>query len=238
MHDWRANALTVSDREGITQFHVQRPAARAEERDRLAWAIVDAAAELAEDARVPRGVLITSGGRSFLVESAERSGALPVASAWQRAVDAVAHIECPVIAAIDGDAIGPAWQLALACDLRIASAGLRVGMADVVTDPTPIQPPSEPLLSTERAFALGVLTDVVPAERLADALEQLASIMRRNAPIAAAYAKEAVRRSIDLSLSDGMQIEQDLNVLLQTTSDRAEGIAAFLERRAPVFRGQ
>jgi enoyl-CoA hydratase/carnithine racemase len=239
MQDWRANSLAVSGRAGITQWHVPRPAARSEERDRLAWAIVDAAAALAEDERVPRGVLITSGGRSFLVDPPSMS-ATPWSrsEAWQQAVDAVAHIECPVIAAIQGDAIGPGWQLALACDLRIASAGLRFGVPDHLTARAPIDPQSEPLLSTDHAFSQGLLTDVVPPAELERATEQLASAIGRNAPIAAAYAKEAVRRSVGLTLADGMQVEQDLNVLLQTTSDRAEGIAAFLERRAPRFFGR
>jgi enoyl-CoA hydratase len=256
MRDWRVNSLAVSDRDGITQLHATKPATRAEDQDRLAWAIIDAAAALAEDDHVRRGVLITSGGRSFLVESSD--GSRPVArSAWRQAVEAVARIECPVIAVINGDAIGPGWQLALACDLRIASARVRVGpQDDVVTDGTSIvQPLSiltrevsvsqalEPaaaglVMSSERAFELGLVTDVVPPERLDQATEELANTIRRNAPIAAAYAKEAVRRASDLTLADGMQVEQDLNVLLQTTSDRAEGIAAFLDRRAPEFRGR
>jgi enoyl-CoA hydratase len=255
MRDWRANSLAVSDRDGITQLHVPRSAARTEECDRLAWAFVDAAAALAEDDRVRRGVLITSGGRSFLVDPPETSRTV-VGSAWQQAVEAVAHIECPVIAVINGDAIGPGWQLALACDLRIASAGLRVGLPELVTDGAPMFQPLwtltrevgmsrafdaaavEPVMSAERAFALGLLTEVVPPERFDDAVDKVANTIRRNAPIAAAYAKEAVRRAGELTLADGMQVEQDLNILLQTTHDRAEGIAAFLDRRTPQFRGQ
>ena len=80
--------------------------------------------------------------------------------------------------------------------------------------------------------------EVHPAERLAERGEQLACSLAALAPIASRYAKESVLKGMDMTLDQGMRLEMDLNLILQTTLDRAEGIASFLERREPTFRGE
>jgi enoyl-CoA hydratase len=88
------------------------------------------------------------------------------------------------------------------------------------------------------AHALGLLHRVEPRERLDAALDEMLTGLRDSAPIALAYAKEAVLSAGDLALADGLRLEADLAVLLQTTGDRAEGIDAFLGRRAAHFEGR
>jgi len=88
------------------------------------------------------------------------------------------------------------------------------------------------------ALAWGLAADVVPSARLRAKAGALATTLAARGPVALRYAKEAVRRALDLPLEDGVRLEHDLYVLLQTTADRREGIAAFNDRRKPRFAGR
>jgi len=87
------------------------------------------------------------------------------------------------------------------------------------------------------AHAWGLVASVAADDALADEGRRLATALTSGAPLAAALAKEAVLAAFDLPLDEGLRLEEDLYALLQTTSDRAEGVRAFLEHRAPRFRG-
>jgi enoyl-CoA hydratase/carnithine racemase len=87
------------------------------------------------------------------------------------------------------------------------------------------------------AVALGIVREIVPAVRLRARLRTLAADLAARGPLALALAKEAVTRALDLPLADGIKLEHDLYVLLQTTADRGEGIRAFRAHRAPRFQG-
>jgi len=88
------------------------------------------------------------------------------------------------------------------------------------------------------ALACGLVTEVVAASRLARVVATRARALADRGPIALRYAKEAVRRALDLPLDDGVRLEHDLYVLLQTTADRREGVEAFRRRRRPRFRAR
>ena len=94
------------------------------------------------------------------------------------------------------------------------------------------------IIDAEQALEIGLVSRVVPAGRLPEETRELAEKVLAGAPIAARYAKEAVHKGMDLSLDQGLRLEADLNLLLHTTSDRAEGLRSFLERRDPEFSGQ
>lgn len=93
-------------------------------------------------------------------------------------------------------------------------------------------------IDAAEALRIGPVSEVVPAGALDDAVSRLADTFRRVGPRAVAYATEAVTRGFDLPLSEGLRIEGELSTLLTTTRDRAEGAAAFKERRDPVYPGQ
>jgi enoyl-CoA hydratase/carnithine racemase len=86
------------------------------------------------------------------------------------------------------------------------------------------------------AASFGLVSRVVTAARLDTAVEDEVALLRSKAPIALRLAKEAVQKGFDMTLEQGMRLEQDLYVLLQTTADRAEGVRAFLRKRRPKFK--
>ncbi|MGB3129546.1 MAG: enoyl-CoA hydratase-related protein, partial [Dehalococcoidia bacterium] len=88
------------------------------------------------------------------------------------------------------------------------------------------------------AHRIGLVTKVVPKEKLVEETEEIAKRLISRAPIAARYAKEAVNKGMDMTLEQGLRLEADLSFLLQTTEDRAEGIKAFLEKRTAHFEGE
>lgn len=177
--------------------------------------------------------------------------------AWQHgAAAAIAKVNCPVIAAINGDAIGQGLEVALAADLRIASESSRFGFPHAIQGLIPRDGGTqrlsrivgrgkamEMLLTAElidaaEAYRIGLVHRIVPKRKIASETEELAKKIAAKAPTSLKYAKEAVNKGLDLPLEQGLRLECDLYLLLQTTEDRTEGIRAFLEKRAPRFKGQ
>jgi len=94
------------------------------------------------------------------------------------------------------------------------------------------------LVDAAEAYRVGLVSKVVPAQKLHDDAEEIARKLIAKAPIAVRYAKEAVNKGMDLTLGQGLRLEADLSFLLQTTKDRAEGIRAFIEKRKATFKGE
>jgi enoyl-CoA hydratase len=168
---------------------------------------------------------------------------------------AIASIECPVIAAINGDASGSGLALALACDLRIASDRAVFCVPDVgrghlmpsgITQWLPrtvgrakameMILASQPIEATE-ALRIGLVHRLVPPNQVLAEAMKLATQIASGAPLALRYVKEAVNKGMDLTLAQGLRLECDLYMILQTTQDRIEGITAFRDKRTPHFRG-
>jgi len=196
------------------------------------------------------------------VEQLARTGtALPVAlkklndnGMRYEMASAVAIIDKPVIAAINGDALGQGLELALSCDIRMAAASARFGFPDVASGLMPMDGGTQRLpriigkskalemilsgqvIGAEEALDIGLVTQVVPGDVTAAALA-VAQNMATKAPIAMRYVKEAVNKGLDMTLEQGIRLEADLYFLIHTTSDRTEGIKAFQEKRKPTFKG-
>jgi enoyl-CoA hydratase len=170
-------------------------------------------------------------------------------------VEPVAKLKQPVIAAIRGDATGIGLELALACDIRIATEGARFGFPQIRAGRIPsnggtqrlprLIGPSNAiemiltgeLINAEEARRLGLIHRVFPADALMSSATELANDMSEKSPLSLSYAKEALYSGRDLTLDQGLKMEMDLYLLLFSTSDRTEGITAFKGKRKPQFNG-
>jgi enoyl-CoA hydratase/carnithine racemase len=162
----------------------------------------------------------------------------------------------PLIAAINGAALGGGLEIALACDLRIASESAIFGMPEVTLGlipgwggtqrlprMIPLAKAAELLLtgkpiSAQEAFRVGLINKVVPFSELMSAAKAMAETLCQRAPLAVRAAKQAMIQGLDVSLEDGLKLERKLNDLLVNTDDFEEGCRANIEKRRPVFRGK
>jgi enoyl-CoA hydratase/carnithine racemase len=172
------------------------------------------------------------------------------------AAASVAAIEKPVIAAINGDAIGDGLELALACDVRIAAQNASFGLPEIEEGLIPADGGTQRLpriigrgkalemvltgeiIGAAEALENGLVTKVLPPESLAAEVEALAKAMAAKAPVSLRYIKEAINKGLDMTMEQGLRLEADLYFLLHTTGDRTEGIKAFQQKRPPEFKGQ
>ncbi len=170
-------------------------------------------------------------------------------------VSPVAQLKQPVIAAIEGDALGIGLELALACDIRIGTERARFGLTQVVDGLIPSAGGTQRLprlvgwskaqemiltgepVDADEAKRIGLIHRVVPRVELMERATELAHDMAARSPLAMNCVKEALHSGLDLTIDQGMRMELDLYLLLFTTRDRTEGITAFRENRKPVFEG-
>jgi len=162
----------------------------------------------------------------------------------------------PIVAAVNGFALGGGLELALACDMRIAAVGATLGLTEINVAIIPGGGGTQRLprlvgrgkaleliltgarIPADEALRIGLVERVVPTGEALKAATELARSMAAKAPVALRYAKEAVVKGLDLPLADGLRLEGDLSALLRTTEDRLEGAKAFLEKRAPRWTGR
>ena len=162
----------------------------------------------------------------------------------------------PVIAAVNGFALGGGCELAMACDIRVASDKAKFGQPEVGLGIIPgfsgtqrlprivgVSKAKELILTgdmikADEALAIGLVSTVAPHEELLPACGALAKKIAKNAPLAVSYAKAAVNRGLDTNVETGMAMEQGLFGLCFATADQKEGMAAFAEKRSPRFAGR
>jgi enoyl-CoA hydratase/carnithine racemase len=176
-------------------------------------------------------------------------------AAMQRAFDAVEAFPKPTVAAVNGFALGGGCELAMACDIRIASESARFGLPETTLSVLPGAGGTQRLarlvgtgraiemiltgrfVDAAEAHAIGLVTSVVPAEGLRAELRRLADQVLAKGPLAVRLAKLVVRAGMDADQRTGQVVEQLAQALLYTTADKAEGASAFLEKRLPTFKG-
>ena len=178
------------------------------------------------------------------------------AAAAGLACDAIAAIPQPTIAVIRGRALSAGLELALAADVRFASQEAHFALGDVADGRVPRGGGTQRLprvvgrahalrllllaeeIDAAEARRIGLVSRVLPSEELLAAARAAAEAIAARGPIATRFAKEAVHRGAEMPLQQALRYELDLTVILQTTADRAEGVRAFAERRAPEFTGR
>lgn len=170
--------------------------------------------------------------------------------------EAVAGLNCPAIAAINGAALGMGLELALSCDLRFASANATFGLPQITQGYMPLDGGTQRLprivgkgkalemvltgeiIGAQAALEIGLVNQVVSQADFSSWIESTAGNISSKAPLAVRYVKEAVNHGLDLTLEQGLRLEADLYFLLHTTEDRTEGIHSFLQKRPPQYKGK
>jgi enoyl-CoA hydratase len=170
--------------------------------------------------------------------------------------EAVERCPKPVIAAVNGYCLGGGMELALACDVRIASADAQFGQPEVKLGIIPGGGGTQRLprvvglgaalrlilsgemIDAEEALRIRLVEEVVPPHELMARALALGEMFASRSPVAVAAAKEATRAALGLPLDDGLKLEAALFQLCFSSADRAEGVRAFLEKRAAEFTGR
>jgi enoyl-CoA hydratase len=169
---------------------------------------------------------------------------------------AIAAIDRPVIAAINGEALGVGLELALSTDIRIAADNTVFGLPQITQGKIPAGGGTQRLpriigrgkalemlltadtITAAQALEIGLVSKVVPAVELPAEAKKLAETVAAKGPLALRYLKEAIIKGMDMTLEQGLRLEADLYFLLHTTSDRTEGIKSYLEKRTPKYEGK
>ena len=211
-----------------------------------------------------RAIILTGMGASVfcagtdIVELAglDEAGAREAAARGQAACDAVELCGVPVIAAVNGTAAGGGCELALACHLRVAASNASFSLPEIKLGMMPAYGGTQRLaravgrgralaaltagdaISADEASRLGLVNRIVAPEQLLPEAEALAATLAAQAPLALRACLAAVTRGTRLPLAAGLQLEAELFSQLFATADVREGTRAFLEKRAPMFRGE
>ncbi len=220
-----------------------------------------------DEIRTDEGVLVViltgSGDKAFAAgadinELAVQTpaGGKEFALAGQAVFDAIEQLGKPVIAAVNGYALGGGCELAMACTFRIASENAVFGQPEVKLGITPGYGGSQRLprlvgkgramqmlltgdmVSAEEAARIGLVNQVVPQAELIPVAEAIATKIMANAPLAVKFCIEAVNRGMEMTQSEGQFLEATLFGLLCATEDMKEGTRAFIEKRPASFKGK
>jgi len=219
--------------------------------------------ELKHDASA-RAIVVTGAGAKSFVAGADinelavltPTGGREHALTGQHVFDVIENLGKPVIAAINGFALGGGCELAMACTLRIAADTARLGQPEIALGLIPGYAGTQRLprlvgkaramemmltgapITAEDALRIGLVHRVVPAASLMTEARALAAHLAKNAPIAMRYIINAVNKGVEMPFAEACQYEATLFGLVASTDDMREGTAAFLEKRKAEFKGQ
>ena len=228
------------------------------------WNDLKAAFEDAKADASVRGVILTGSGDKAFIAGADISelahldayGAEESSRLGQGVLDFIENLGKPVIAAINGFALGGGCETAMACTMRIAAEQARFGQPEVKLGLLPGGGGTQRLprlvgkgramqliltgetISAQEAYRIGLVNEVVPAENLIDRAETILKQVAANAPIAVKFSLDAANKGLDSSQSVGLALEASYFGICAASEDKKEGTSAFLEKRAPQFQGR
>ena len=174
----------------------------------------------------------------------------------QNVLNLIENLGKPVIACINGFALGGGCEIAMACTMRLASENAKLGQPEVKLGIIPGYGGTQRLprligkgiamqmllsgemITAQEAHRIGLVNEVVPAAVLIPRAEAIAAKIIANAPLAVQYVMEAVNKGMEMSLSEGLYLEAVLFAVACATEDKKEGTTAFLEKRSPQFKGK
>ena len=228
------------------------------------WKDLRTAFEHARDDENVRGVILTGAGEKAFIAGADISELAHVTAFeaeqssrfGQEVLDLVENLGKPVIAAVNGFALGGGCETAMACTIRIAVEGAKFGQPEVKLGLVPGGGGTQRLprlvgkgralqlilsgeiIGSREAYRIGLVNEIVPAGGLIARAEAILKQISANAPIAVRFALEATNKGLDTSQSEGLLLEASYFGLCAATEDKKEGTSAFLEKRAPQFHGR
>jgi len=257
-----ANVL-YEKRDGVAYATVNRPKVL-NALNTPTWKDLRAAFEDARDDATIRGVILTGAGDKAFIAGAD-IGELARASGFdaeqssrfgQGVLDLIENLGKPVIAAVNGFALGGGCETAMACTVRLAAETAKFGQPEVALGLIPGGGGTQRLprligkgralqlilsgemIGAQEAFRIGLVDEIVPAAQLVARAEAILKRIAANAPIAVKFALEATNKGMETSQSEGLLLEASYFGLCAATEDKREGTSAFLEKRVPQFRGR
>jgi len=228
------------------------------------WQDLRAAFEDARDDADVRGVVLTGAGDKAFIAGADISELAQVTAVQaersstygQEVLNLVENLGKPVVAAINGFALGGGCETAMACTIRLATEAARFGQPEVKLGVLPGGGGTQRLprlvgkgralqmilsgemISAQEAYRIGLVNEVVAAAELIPRAEAILKTIFTNAPLAVKYSLEAVNKGLETSQTEGLALEASFFGLCAGTEDKQEGTQAFLQKRAPQFHGR
>ena len=209
------------------------------------------------------GVIITAEGKGFIAGAditqfvpLDAMGGRDCAELGQRCCSSIEKLEKPVIAAVNGFALGGGNEVSMACDIRIASTNAVFGQPEVNLGIMPCFGGTQRLtrlvgygiakeliftarqVKAEEALSIGLVNKVVAPEELLPAAKEMMATILTKAPRAISMCKVAINRGKEMDMDNALELERDVTGLLFSTADKVEGVAAFLEKRPAKFVGK
>jgi len=220
--------------------------------------------EDARDDSAVRGVILTGAGDKAFAAGADigemaNNTALEAEEATrrgQKVTELIENLGKPVVAAVNGFALGGGCELAMACTIRVAAETAKFGQPEVKIGIMPGYGGTQRLprlvgrgralqlilsgevIAAQEAYRIGLVNEVVPNANLIARAEAILKQIISNAPVGVKFSIEAVNKGLDTSVAEGLLIEASLFALCASTEDKKEGTTAFLEKRAPQFKGR
>jgi enoyl-CoA hydratase/carnithine racemase len=232
--------------------------------NKATWEDLRAAFEDARDDAEVRGVILTGAGDKAFIAGADIGELARVtaveaeqsSSYGQDVLNLVENLGKPVIAAVNGFALGGGCETAMACTIRVAAEHAKFGQPEVKLGVPPGGGGTQRLprlvgkgralqliltgemIGTQEAYRIGLVNEVVPAADLITRAEEILKQIFSNAPLAVKFSLEAVNKGMETSQSEGLALEASFFGLCAGTEDKREGTQAFLQKRAPQFQGR
>ncbi|MEQ1572912.1 MAG: enoyl-CoA hydratase-related protein [Vicinamibacterales bacterium] len=252
------------DRDGATAVvTINRPSVLNALNSKTLEALRLAVLDIRDDSDIRVAIITGAGDKSFVAGADVGELALQrpaegqaLSLRGQHVFDLIENLGKPVIAAINGFALGGGCELAMACTLRLAADSARFGQPEINLGISPGYGGTQRLprlvgkgvaldlllsgrtVTADEALRVGLVNRVVPAAQLMDEARAWAADLAGKAPVAARYIMEAVNRGLDIPLDRAQFLEATLFGLVASTEDMREGTSAFLEKRTPVFKGR
>jgi len=250
-------------RDGIAFVTINRPDKLNALNDQVVEDLRDAAERIATEAAI-RGVLITGAGPKAFIAGADigdlaKQGSFDGKARALRGQAVLRRLETcgkPVVAAVNGFALGGGCELAMACHMRTASENAKFGQPEVKLGIIPGYAGSQRLprlvgkgralqillsgemIDAQEAYRIGLVNKVFPQDQLLPETEKLLRGILAQGPVAVALTLDAVERGLDMTLDEGSNYEATLFGLIASSRDMKEGLTAFLEKRPPKFEGR